>query len=291
MKTISRLEQATDNAAEFWLAQARAHGWQRLVDPRFTAVRCARTPGDAHRVVVTRPGGDRVALEDDVAGLVREWGSIAVTVEDPYGMLDMTRHGLGHGRAMAVMTREPGPLENPRFGVQAAASPPDGNSPARAGSGSVAAGSVASTGNGGGWSLTVDEVLGADGFAEVERAVVEGFPIEARQPWTRGGMLPEALLDEPGLRAWLGRIDGAPAGACLTYDDGRATGVYWVATLPEHRSRGVGRAVLETALAGAHPDRPATLVATVLGEPLYRKLGFTEQGRTHWWTLLAPAVE
>ncbi|MCG6496209.1 GNAT family N-acetyltransferase [Kitasatospora sp. A2-31] len=289
MKTISRLEQATDNAAEFWLAQARAHGWQRLVDPRFTAVRCARTPEDAHRIVVTRPGGDIAALEDDVAGLIREWGSIAVTVEDPYGILDMTRHGLGHGLAMAVMTREPGPLENPRFGEQAAVPGPDDRSSDRSGAGAGAAGSGASSG--GGWSLTVDEVLDADGFAEVEHAVVDGFPIEARRPWTRGGMLPEALLEEPGLRAWLGRVDGAPAGACLTYDDGRATGVYWVATLPDHRSRGVGRAVLETALAGAHPDRPATLVATMLGEPLYRKLGFTEQGRTHWWTPLAPVAE
>ncbi|MFJ3792110.1 GNAT family N-acetyltransferase [Kitasatospora sp. NPDC090091] len=291
MKTISRLEQATDNAAEFWLAQARAHGWQRLVDPRFTAVRCARTPEDAHRIVVTRPGGDIAALEDDVAGLIREWGSTGVTVEDPYGILDMTRHGLGHGRAMAVMTREPGPLESPRSGAQAAVPPSDGKSSAGPGAGPEAAGPVESSGGGRSRSLTVDEVLDADGFAEVERAVVDGFPIEASRPWTRGGMLPEALLHEPGLRAWLARIDGAPAGACLTYDDGRATGVYWVATLPEHRSRGVGRAVLETALADAHPDRPATLVATMLGEPLYRKLGFTEQGRTHWWTPLAPAAE
>ncbi|MFD0347562.1 hypothetical protein ACFQ0M_18965 [Kitasatospora aburaviensis] len=168
MKTISRLEQATDNAAEFWLAQARAHGWQRLVDPRFTAVRCARTPEDAHRIVVTRPGDGIAALEDDLAGLIREWGSIGVTVEDPYGVLDMTRHGLGHGRAMAVMTREPGPLEDRRF---------DGS----------AAVPAASSGRGGGWSLTVDEVLDADGFAEAEHAVVDGFPIESSQPWTRGG--------------------------------------------------------------------------------------------------------
>nr|WP_223244860.1 GNAT family N-acetyltransferase [Streptomyces sp. CBMA156] len=118
----------------------------------------------------------------------------------------------------------------------------------------------------------------------VEWAIVEGFPLPARQPWVRGEALPEQLLDVPGWRGWLGRVDGRVAGTCLTYDDGQATGVYWVATMPDWRGRGVARAVLRAALAHAHPDRPATLVATSLGEPLYRKLGFVEQARTCWWT-------
>ncbi|MFB7618841.1 GNAT family N-acetyltransferase [Kitasatospora sp. NPDC056181] len=265
MEILSRLEQANDNAAAFWLAQARTHGWQQLITPRFTAVRCARTPDDAHRIVITRPYGDSADLEDELAALVREWSTLRLTLEDPYGGLDMTRHGCGHGRAMAVMVREPGPLEAPLTG------------------------SLPRSGDRDGGPLTVDEVLDADEFAEVERAVVEGFPITERQPWTRGGMLPGDLLREPGFRAWLGRIGGVPAGASLTYDDGRSTGVYWVATLPDHRSRGVARAVLETALAGARHDLPATLVATQLGEPLYRKLGFIERGRTHWWSLTGPS--
>ncbi|MFG3055125.1 GNAT family N-acetyltransferase [Kitasatospora sp. NPDC048239] len=256
MNTRSRLELANDNAAAFWLAQARAHGWQQLTRPGFTAVRCARTPTDSHRVVVTVPYGEPAALEEELAVLFKEWSTTGLTVEDPYGGLDLERFGCTHGQAMAVMVREPGPL--------------DDRAPGEAARGDR--------------SLTVDEVLDGDGFAEVERAVVEGFPIPARRPWSRGVMLPEPLLRQPGLRAWRGRIDGVTAGACLTYDDGHATGVYWVATLPDHRSRGVARAVLEAALAAAHPDRPATLVATALGEPLYLKLGFAEQGRTTWWS-------
>ncbi|MFJ2778999.1 MULTISPECIES: GNAT family N-acetyltransferase [unclassified Kitasatospora] len=260
MNIHSRLEQANDNAAAFWLAQARAYGWQQLAHPGFTAVRCARTPDDAHRIVVTRPYGEPAPLEEELAALLREWSTTQLTLEDPYGRLDMARFGCSHGPAMPVMAREPGPLDvSPRGGRTA-------------------------TGGGTDESLTVDEVQDGDGFAEVERSVVDGFPIPARQPWTRGGMLPERLLAEPGCRAWLGRRDGVTAGACLTYDDGRATGVYWVATLPDHRSRGVARAILETALTAAHPDRPATLVATPLGAPLYRKLGFIEQSRTLWWT-------
>ncbi|RGD62996.1 N-acetyltransferase [Kitasatospora xanthocidica] len=142
----------------------------------------------------------------------------------------------------------------------------------------------------GGGVLTVDEARDGDSFALVERTIVEGFPLPARQPWVRGEALPERLLDVPGWRGWLGRVDGAVAGTCLTYDDGQATGVYWVATLPDRRGRGAARAVLRTALAHAHPDRPATLVATALGEPLYRKLGFVEQARTCWWTRTAVAA-
>ncbi|WP_327677103.1 GNAT family N-acetyltransferase [Kitasatospora sp. NBC_00458] len=268
MEILSRLEQANDNAAAFWLAQARAHDWRHLVRPGFTAVRCARTPDDAHRVVVTRPYREPGSLEAELTDLFTAWDTVRLTVEDPYGGLDLSRHDCGQGRPMAVMVREPGPL------------PPAPGADGSAGGGSGGG----SGGDGGAGVLTVDEVLDADAFAEAERAVVDGFPIPPRQPWTRGAHLPERLLREPGCRAWLGRVDGATAGACLTHDDGRAVGVYWVATLPAQRSRGVARAVLRTALAAADPARPATLVATALGEPLYRKLGFTERGRTRWWT-------
>ncbi|MFF1902443.1 GNAT family N-acetyltransferase [Kitasatospora sp. NPDC058218] len=267
MDNLSRLEQANDNAAAFWLAQARASGWHQLIRPGFTAVRCARTPNDAHRIVVTRPYDQPELLEDELAALLEDWSTTRLTLEDPYLRLDMSRHGCVHGRAMPVMAREPGPLEVPLLGA------------------------LPSSGALGGGDLTVDEALDAEAFAEVEHAVVDGFPITDRQPWTRGGMLPERLRHEPGLRAWRARIGGDLAGACLTYDDGRATGVYWVATLPEQRSRGVARAVLETALAAAHLDRPATLVATMLGEPLYRKLGFAVEGRSHWWSLPEPSKQ
>ncbi|MGW4896352.1 GNAT family N-acetyltransferase [Kitasatospora sp. NPDC004240] len=275
MTTDSRLEQANENAAAFWLAQARAHGWERLVRPGWTAVRCARTPDDAHRVVVTRPYGEPEALAEELAGLLRAWSSERLTVEDPYRRLDLARLGCELRHSMAVMARGPGPVEaapHGRAGRSGAA--PDGPS-----GGAPATVPTVLTAPAG---LAIDEVTDADGLAEVERTVVEGFPLPARRPWIRGEALPPALLREPGVRAWLARRDGAPAGACLTCEDGAATGLYWVTTLPEHRSRGIARAVLEAALA-ARPDRPAALVATRLGEPLYRKLGFAEVGRTHWW--------
>ncbi|GGV12678.1 hypothetical protein GCM10010495_27810 [Kitasatospora herbaricolor] len=279
MEKDSRLEQANDNAADFWLAQARVHGWEHLDRTGWTAVRCARTTTDAHRLVVTRPYGEPAALEEELAGVLRAWGTTRLCLEDPYGRLDLSRFGCVHGLGMAVMTREPAPV------------------PSRAGGTPGAAGVAGAVGIGGvevgaapGWGarrrygseLTVDEARDEDALAAVERTVVEGFPVPAHQPVTRGGMLPRDLLGEPGIRAWRARVQGQDAGACLTYDNGRTVGVYWAATLPAHRSQGVARTLLETALA-AHPDRPATLVATLLAEPLYRKLGFVEHGVTRWW--------
>ncbi|MEU4583443.1 GNAT family N-acetyltransferase [Kitasatospora aureofaciens] len=274
MNTDSRLEQANDNAAAFWLAQARAHGWQSHVRPGLTAVRCARTPDDSQRFLITRPYAEPAEVEVQLADLMAAWETVRFTLEDPYQGLDLSRFGAVRMPIMPVMAREPGPVEG------ALAEPAVTGLP----TGSPSTGlSVVSPAYGGG-ILTVDEVLDGDTFALVERIIVDGFPLPARQPWTRGDALPEELLRQTGCRAWTARVDGVPAGACLTYDDGVVTGVYWVATLPDQRGRGVARAVLRTALAHAHPDRPATLVATSVGEPVYRKLGFTGQGPTCWWS-------
>ncbi|PBC79719.1 acetyltransferase (GNAT) family protein [Streptomyces sp. TLI_235] len=256
MDTRSRLELANDNAAAFWLAQGRAHGWESVRTPRFTAVRC---DGDAevHRVVVTRPYGEPGALKEELLAVLREWRTERLCLEDPYGRLDMRPHGCEAALGQAVMVREPG--EGPAGGPTASRRRPE---PAGV--------------------LTAGEAVDPEGLAEVERVVVEGFPMPARLPPAAGAMLPPGLLLTPGYRAWLARVDGRAVGACVSYDDGTAVGVYSVATLPEHRSRGVGRAVVEAALA-AHPDRTATLVATLLGEPLYRRLGFTEHGVSRWW--------
>ncbi|BFV59242.1 hypothetical protein KCMC57_up43460 [Kitasatospora sp. CMC57] len=268
MTNRGRLEQANDNAASFWLAQARVHGWESTSRPGFTAVRCARDAADAHRIVLTRPYGPDGAepLLAELAQLRKEWGTEHFILEDPYGGIDLTGEG---GRApaagMPVMVREP---DAPSVAELSSSARPTGTPTATAGAGA----------NG----VTVTEVHGADELAAVERVVVDGFPIEARQPWQRGVHLPPGLLAESGYRAWLGRVDGAPAAACMTYDNGETVGVYWVAVLPEFRSKGLGRAVLSPALV-AQAGRVTTLVATRLGQPLYQRLGFVEQGVTRWW--------
>jgi ribosomal protein S18 acetylase RimI-like enzyme len=76
--------------------------------------------------------------------------------------------------------------------------------------------------------------------------------------------------------------EGEVAGACLTVEADDAVGVYWVTTLPEHRSRGVGRALMNGVL--NEFSRPATLSATRAGIPLYESLGFTVVTSATWWS-------
>jgi len=132
-------------------------------------------------------------------------------------------------------------------------------------------------------AVRVIEVRDPDTLAEAERVMVDGFPFPRYQPWVRAQALPPRVLALPGWQVWLAYLGGAPAAAAYTYDDGHATGVYWLATLPEHRSRGLARAVLTAAIA-ARPDQEFTLVATEAGRPLYESLGFATVATATWHT-------
>ena len=124
-------------------------------------------------------------------------------------------------------------------------------------------------------------------LAQAERVIVNGFPQRALQPYRPGRSLPPLVLTVPGWRTWLAYRGREPAAACCTYDDGATVGVYWLATLPEHRSHGLGRAVLSAALARC-PTRPAALVATAAGEPLYSSLGFRAVSEAAWYRKPGP---
>ncbi len=131
-------------------------------------------------------------------------------------------------------------------------------------------------------NVRVAVVAETDELAEAERVVVDGFPLPIYQPWTRGQALPPQVLRLPGWRVWLAYRDGLPAAAGYTYDDGVAVGVYWLATLPEHRLLGLARAIMTVSMA-AHPDRIFTLVATDAGLALYESLGFATVAMSAWY--------
>jgi ribosomal protein S18 acetylase RimI-like enzyme len=131
-------------------------------------------------------------------------------------------------------------------------------------------------------NVQVAAVVEADELAEAERVVVDGFPLPVYQPWTRGQALPPRVLRLPGWRVWLAYRDGLPAAAGYTYDDGVVVGVYWVATLPQHRSLGLARALMTVSMA-AYPGRIFTLVATDAGLALYESLGFATVSMSAWY--------
>jgi GNAT superfamily N-acetyltransferase len=94
--------------------------------------------------------------------------------------------------------------------------------------------------------------------------------------------LPESVLLQREWKVWLAHHDGVPAAAGYTYGDGHSAGGYLLATLPEHRSAGLGRAIMTAAIA-AHPKQHIALEATDAGAPLYRSFNFVEVATATWY--------
>ncbi|KOX14475.1 hypothetical protein ADK67_42615 [Saccharothrix sp. NRRL B-16348] len=128
-------------------------------------------------------------------------------------------------------------------------------------------------------ALEVRGVRTADEWAVAEQVVVDGFPLPG---FPTGNALPVALKDREGFRMHTAWRDGVVAGACLTVEADDAVGVYWVTTLPEHRSHGVGRALMN-AVIDEFPV-PMTLTAAKPGRPLYESLGFSVVTQATWWS-------
>jgi GNAT superfamily N-acetyltransferase len=133
--------------------------------------------------------------------------------------------------------------------------------------------------------MDVARVRDEDDLRAAERAVIAGFELTQFEPYRSGEMFPPALLDEPGVRVYVARLDGQVAGACVAVVDDGFGSHYWVGTPPEFRSRGVGRAVMLGSLADL-AGLPVTLTASRLGRPLYESLGFTAAAPSTWWASL-----
>jgi GNAT superfamily N-acetyltransferase len=238
------------NAAAMWSSLAP---WSRPVPGTAPGVAAVEIPAQrAGRVILRWPGA---AGSGQPGALVRAVGlSGRVVVEDSFGDLVVQRGRPGRGVTvdrMPLMLRAAGGAEPPGSGA------------------------------------AVVLVAGQEALVQAERVIVDGFPRPALQPYRPGRMLPPQVLSTPGWRTWLAYRHGRPAAACCTYDDGAALGVYWLAALPEHRSAGLGRAVMHAALT-ASPGRPVVLVATAAGAPLYSSLGFAVVSEAAWYRIQAP---
>ena len=81
----------------------------------------------------------------------------------------------------------------------------------------------------------------------------------------------------------------APAGSFAAITNGRIVGTAigidygafgWIAMMlvdPAHRGQGLGRSLLEAAMAALPSDRPIRLDATPMGRPLYQRHGFEDE--------------
>ena len=233
------------NAAAFWSAIARTRGHELVQRPGLLAV--LGGPRAGLRILLLGRTLD-IEARTTIDELVGRNAGLPVTIEDQFAATDFAHLGLGP-ISLPVMSRRPAPAPT----------------------GDPAAG------------ITVSVVGTVEQVRAAEDVVVHGFPLQRMQPLTPGEAFPDDLLWYPGVRLFLAASDGSAAGACLTVDEGTCGGVYWVTTLEEQRSKGIGRAVMQAALAPLESS-PVSLTATAAGEPLYRAVGFRTVGLATWWS-------
>lgn len=85
----------------------------------------------------------------------------------------------------------------------------------------------------------------------------------------------DRLLD-PDVAGFVAYVDDVPAATALTLFSDGAAGVYWVATLPASRGRGLGEVCTALATnAGFERGAPVvTLQASPMGLPIYTRMGY-----------------
>lgn len=126
------------------------------------------------------------------------------------------------------------------------------------------------------------------GYGEVMSAAYAtyGMPLDVMP-----GMLNRLeTLCAPHIVSFLARLDGRPVAGAMTVVTHGVAGVYWVGTTPEARGRGL--AELCTRAAGnAGFDlggRIASLQASPMGDPVYRRMGYFEVTRYPYLVQLDP---
>jgi GNAT superfamily N-acetyltransferase len=236
------------NAAAMWEALSKGYGALLVGTEEVRIVK--PSPYHALRAIVLDPQENRDrTVRSIVDTVVADGGRGLRVVEDPSGEMELSGYGLTAEFRMTVMTRPPVPVPD-------RAAMPDG--------------------------IRVVPVTDPEGLAAAERILIAVFPPPLVPGDPRGRIQPSRVLSIPGWRVWLGYRDGVPAGAAYTYHDGTTVGLYKLATLPEHRGWGVGRAVL-TALLRAYPRNSVNLTATDQGRPLYDSVDFEAVSEAVWW--------
>jgi len=125
-------------------------------------------------------------------------------------------------------------------------------------------------------------------FGEVMGAAYATYGMPPDVAMTNLGRLDVLLA--PHIVSFLALLDGAPAAGAMTIVTHGVAGIYWVGTLPDARGRGL--AELCTRAAGnAGFDlggRIAALQASVMGEPVYKRMGYVEVTRYPFLVQLGP---
>jgi hypothetical protein len=90
------------------------------------------------------------------------------------------------------------------------------------------------------------------------------------------------ILDEPDLRFWVGYFEGRPVACAGVHVTDVCNEVEYVAAQEDVRGRGIGAAVTWAATL-ADPTKPAMLIASDPGQPVYERMGYLRLMRLTMW--------
>ena len=111
-------------------------------------------------------------------------------------------------------------------------------------------------------------------FVEINASAYTVYGMPAEVVYQAFSSVKRMLL--PHVVAVVAYVKGKPAAAALTLASHGIAGLYWVGTIAEYRGQGLATAVVrEVTNAGFDLGaRINTLQASIMGEPIYKKLGY-----------------
>jgi hypothetical protein len=121
--------------------------------------------------------------------------------------------------------------------------------------------------------LEIREVTTGDDLIRFQETALEGFGF----PKQAGHLfITDQFRGRPGVKLYLGLLDGEPACTSSMVPTPGVAGIYWVSTIEAHRKRGLGEAVTWAAVRGGieHGSPVASLQASEMGAPVYARMGF-----------------
>jgi len=129
--------------------------------------------------------------------------------------------------------------------------------------------------------LAISRVRTPDDLAAWVKTLGKGFGEGPKEAEWVGEIFTTLGLEHASWRHYLGRFDGEPVATATLFLGAGVAGIYFVFTVPEARQRGIGAALTVAPLleARALGYRIGVLGASMMGEPVYRRLGFREYCR------------
>lgn len=139
-------------------------------------------------------------------------------------------------------------------------------------------------------AFAIRRAAGAEDRSAIPRVFAQTHGYEAATL----AMYERALVGRDDIEAWLAWAGDDPAAAIFVTRVDHSLGVFDMVTVPGHRRRGAGRALITTALASAWARTGAhhvILWSSPAGLPLYTALGFAPVDEVETWTRGASAED